>query len=206
MRADELYNFSDGTLKIVRHNLNDMLHNFVLGYNHAMPKRAWTEKDQEQTDELLKMIDRTLFARKDGMRSLNDYVEGKNNRDGLQDCCSIINGNTKDRTNADVSRRYKEVKVRHELSPEQTQHGDNEDALVNIEGVEELKRIIRIKGVKKEALHTLRQKPRNAYAIRITKLIAGIKDSHHRPNDAMHNPPKLLRLLSKEVFFISHGD
>ncbi|GJZ95729.1 hypothetical protein Tco_0668063, partial [Tanacetum coccineum] len=27
MRADELYNFSDGTLKMVRHNLNDMLHN-----------------------------------------------------------------------------------------------------------------------------------------------------------------------------------
>ncbi|GKA85013.1 hypothetical protein Tco_0806667 [Tanacetum coccineum] len=30
---------------------------------------------------------------------------------------------------------------------------------LNAEGVEELKRIVRIKGEKKEALHTLRQKP-----------------------------------------------
>ncbi|GJZ73701.1 hypothetical protein Tco_0637847, partial [Tanacetum coccineum] len=188
-------NHLDGTLKMVRHNLNDMLHNSVLGYNHAMPKRAWTEKDQEQTDELLKMIDNLLLERRI-MRSLECYVGGRTNETDYR-----LHGNTKDRTNADVSRR-----LRHELSPEQTQHGDNEDALVNIEGVEELKRIVRIKGVKKEALHTLRQKPRNAYAIRITKLIAGIKDSHHRPNDAMHNPPKLLKLLLKEVFFISQGD
>ncbi|GJZ32291.1 hypothetical protein Tco_0577727 [Tanacetum coccineum] len=68
----------DGTLKIVRHNLNDMLHNFVLGYNHAMPKRAWTEKDQEQTDELLKMIDNLLLERRI-MRSLECYVGGRTN-------------------------------------------------------------------------------------------------------------------------------
>ncbi|GJW37081.1 hypothetical protein Tco_0060001 [Tanacetum coccineum] len=36
MRADELYKFSDGALKSV----HDMLNNFVLGYNHDMPKRA----------------------------------------------------------------------------------------------------------------------------------------------------------------------
>ncbi|GKA79533.1 hypothetical protein Tco_0786129 [Tanacetum coccineum] len=36
--------------------------------------------------------------------------------------------------------------------------------------------------------------------------VAGIEDSHHGPSDAMHHPPKLLKLLSKEVFFISHGD
>ncbi|GJV02727.1 hypothetical protein Tco_1336296 [Tanacetum coccineum] len=46
MRADELYNFSDGTLKPVRDILNSWLHNFSLGYDNAsMPKRAWTEKD-----------------------------------------------------------------------------------------------------------------------------------------------------------------
>nr|GEU34198.1 hypothetical protein [Tanacetum cinerariifolium] len=40
MRADELYKFSDGTLKPTRDILNLMLHNFELGYNASMPKRA----------------------------------------------------------------------------------------------------------------------------------------------------------------------
>ncbi|GJS14073.1 hypothetical protein Tco_0408545 [Tanacetum coccineum] len=53
MRADELYKFSDGTLKDVRDNLHDMLHNFKLGYNAAMPKRKWSEKDQEWTTKML---------------------------------------------------------------------------------------------------------------------------------------------------------
>ncbi|GKA60730.1 hypothetical protein Tco_1026578 [Tanacetum coccineum] len=38
--ADELCKFSDGTLKSIRDILHDMMNNFVLSYNHAMPKRA----------------------------------------------------------------------------------------------------------------------------------------------------------------------
>ncbi|GKB45388.1 hypothetical protein Tco_0896141 [Tanacetum coccineum] len=37
-------------------------------------------------------------------------------------------------------------------------------------------------------------------------MIMVLKTSHHGPSDAMHNPYQLLRLLSKEVCFISHGD
>ncbi|GKC78682.1 hypothetical protein Tco_1129456 [Tanacetum coccineum] len=40
----------------------------------------------------------------------------------------------------------------------------------------------------------------------ITMMILILKTSHHRPNDAMHNPSLLLMLLSKELCFISHGD
>ncbi|GJU86450.1 hypothetical protein Tco_1293996 [Tanacetum coccineum] len=40
MRADELYKFCDRTLKSEREVLNDRLHNFVLGYNADMQKRA----------------------------------------------------------------------------------------------------------------------------------------------------------------------
>ncbi|GJV14428.1 putative reverse transcriptase domain-containing protein [Tanacetum coccineum] len=46
-----------------------------------------------------------------------------------------------------------------ELTLEQTQQGVSDDVLVSIEGVEELKRNVKIKGEKKEALLTLRQKP-----------------------------------------------
>nr|GEW87786.1 hypothetical protein [Tanacetum cinerariifolium] len=54
--------------------------------------------------------------------------------------------------------------------------------------------------------YTLGRNQVNTYVIRITLLIAGIEDSHHEPSDALHNHPKLLRLLSKEVCFISRGD
>ncbi|GKC60915.1 hypothetical protein Tco_1088513 [Tanacetum coccineum] len=45
----------------------------------------------------------------------------------------------------------------------------------------------------------------NTYAVRITKMLSDIEDSHHGPIDAMHNPSQLCMLLSKEVCFISHG-
>ncbi|GKC69352.1 hypothetical protein Tco_1115235 [Tanacetum coccineum] len=37
-------------------------------------------------------------------------------------------------------------------------------------------------------------------------MILVLKTSHHGPSDANHNPSQLLRLLSKEVCFISHRD
>ncbi|GKE65672.1 hypothetical protein Tco_1519833 [Tanacetum coccineum] len=40
MRADELYKFSDGTLKSVRVTLHYRLLNFRLGYNKGMPKKC----------------------------------------------------------------------------------------------------------------------------------------------------------------------
>nr|GEU80676.1 hypothetical protein [Tanacetum cinerariifolium] len=46
-----------------------------------------------------------------------------------------------------------------ELVLEQTQQGTSHEVSVSTEGVEELKRNVKIKGEKKEALHTLRQKP-----------------------------------------------
>ncbi|GKA31051.1 hypothetical protein Tco_0717356 [Tanacetum coccineum] len=51
------------------------------------------------------------------------------------------------------------VSTEMELVLEYTQQGSSHEVSVSTEGVEELKRSIRIKGVKKEALHTLRQKP-----------------------------------------------
>ncbi|GJZ28738.1 hypothetical protein Tco_0573385 [Tanacetum coccineum] len=76
MRADEIYKFSDGMLKSVRDNMNVMLHNFVLGYNKGMPKRAWTEKDQKRTDAMVRKINNMLLERRI-MRSLESFVGGK---------------------------------------------------------------------------------------------------------------------------------
>ncbi|GJY16597.1 zf-CCHC domain-containing protein [Tanacetum coccineum] len=51
------------------------------------------------------------------------------------------------------------MQTKTELTLEQTQQGINDEVLVSIEGVEELKRKVKIKGEKKEALLTLRHKP-----------------------------------------------
>nr|GEW59338.1 hypothetical protein [Tanacetum cinerariifolium] len=72
----------------------------------------------------------------------------------------------------------------YELSSEKTQHGDNEDALVNIEGVKELKRIVRIKGVKKEALYTLRQKPGQCICYQNHKVDCCIQSDDGNPSNA----------------------
>ncbi|GJT46683.1 hypothetical protein Tco_0955398 [Tanacetum coccineum] len=46
-------------------------------------------------------------------------------------------------------------RLRHELALEQSQQGASDDVLVNIEGVKEWKRNVRIKGLNKEAIYTL---------------------------------------------------
>ncbi|GJU44842.1 hypothetical protein Tco_1202108 [Tanacetum coccineum] len=153
----------------VRDNLHDILQNFVLGYNKAMPTRKWSEKDQEWTAEMLKLIDDLLLERQI-MRIFECYVGSRLNetdyrlriqnwRDLPRDTPLVRVEVLRYDTKGVNVRLGKNCYRRRELSLEQTQHGDNEDALVNIKGVEELKRIVRIKGVKKEALHTLRQKP-----------------------------------------------
>ncbi|GKA08191.1 retrotransposon protein, putative, ty1-copia subclass [Tanacetum coccineum] len=56
MRANELYMFGDRRLKKVHDKLDYMLHNFELGYNDGMPKRAWTDKDKKRTTSMLEKI------------------------------------------------------------------------------------------------------------------------------------------------------
>ncbi|GJY76083.1 hypothetical protein Tco_0481199 [Tanacetum coccineum] len=76
MRVDELYKFSDGTLKSVHEILYYKLLNFKLGYNKDMPKRKWIEKDQNHTDIMVNLIDKQLLERRI-MRSLECVVGGR---------------------------------------------------------------------------------------------------------------------------------
>ncbi|GJU27759.1 hypothetical protein Tco_1166380 [Tanacetum coccineum] len=76
MQADELYKFSDRTLNYVRKILYYRLLNFKLGYNKAMPKRKWTDKDQNRTNIMVKLIDKQLLE-KQIMRSLEGLVGGR---------------------------------------------------------------------------------------------------------------------------------
>ncbi|GJZ86419.1 hypothetical protein Tco_0658029 [Tanacetum coccineum] len=61
--ADELYKFSDGTLKSVHETLHHMLLNFRLGYNNDMPRRKWPATDQRRSGIMDDLIDKKLLER-----------------------------------------------------------------------------------------------------------------------------------------------
>ncbi|GJU88943.1 zinc finger MYM-type protein 1-like protein [Tanacetum coccineum] len=64
MRADELYKFSDETLKLVRDTLHYRLRNFRLGYNKGMPNRKWSAKDQKRSGVMVELIEEQLLERR----------------------------------------------------------------------------------------------------------------------------------------------
>ncbi|GJW12219.1 hypothetical protein Tco_1578046 [Tanacetum coccineum] len=60
MRADELYKFSDGTLKIVRDEVPHRLLDFCLGYNKEMSRRKWTAIDKRRSELMVELIDKQM--------------------------------------------------------------------------------------------------------------------------------------------------
>ncbi|GJT82840.1 hypothetical protein Tco_1057182 [Tanacetum coccineum] len=64
MRADELYKFSDKTLKSVRDTLHHRILNFQLGYNRDMPRRNWSATDQRRSCIMVDLIDKQLLERR----------------------------------------------------------------------------------------------------------------------------------------------
>ncbi|GJW08336.1 hypothetical protein Tco_1570759 [Tanacetum coccineum] len=64
MRADELYKFSDGTLKTVRDDLHYRLLDFRLGFNKSMPMRKWTTVDRKRSGLMVKLIDKQMRERR----------------------------------------------------------------------------------------------------------------------------------------------
>ncbi|GJV85101.1 hypothetical protein Tco_1524999 [Tanacetum coccineum] len=63
MRADELYKFSDGTLKSVRDEIHHKVLDFRLDYNPKMPKRKWTAVDRNRSGLIIELIDKQLRER-----------------------------------------------------------------------------------------------------------------------------------------------
>ncbi|GJV64908.1 hypothetical protein Tco_1475736 [Tanacetum coccineum] len=78
MQLDELYKFSNGTLQSVYKTFHTRLQNVNLRFNlkSDMPNRAWTKKDQERIETILKKIDVVLLKRRI-MRSLEVLVGGR---------------------------------------------------------------------------------------------------------------------------------
>ncbi|GKF13882.1 hypothetical protein Tco_0055344 [Tanacetum coccineum] len=64
MWADELYKFSDGTLKTVRDELHHRILDFCLGYNKEMSRRKWTAIDKRRSELMVELIDKQMRERR----------------------------------------------------------------------------------------------------------------------------------------------
>ncbi|GKD56820.1 hypothetical protein Tco_1290207 [Tanacetum coccineum] len=60
---NELYKFSDGTLKSIRDEIHNRVLDFRLDYNTEMPKRKWTAVDQRRSRLIVELIDKQLTER-----------------------------------------------------------------------------------------------------------------------------------------------
>ncbi|GJV78800.1 retrovirus-related pol polyprotein from transposon TNT 1-94 [Tanacetum coccineum] len=76
MRTDELYKFSDGTLKSVQDILHDLATNLRMEYFKAMPRRRWSNLDKKWSRIMVIAIDNQLQERRI-MRSLEKFVCGR---------------------------------------------------------------------------------------------------------------------------------
>ncbi|GJT30777.1 hypothetical protein Tco_0911052 [Tanacetum coccineum] len=73
LRADELYKFSDGTLKSVCDEIYHRVLYFHLDYNTEMPTRKWTFVDRKRSGLMIELIDKQLRER-EIIRSLERLV------------------------------------------------------------------------------------------------------------------------------------
>ncbi|GKE87444.1 hypothetical protein Tco_1564919, partial [Tanacetum coccineum] len=64
MWADELYKFSDGTLKLVRDELHHRVLNFRLGFNKEMSRRKWSATDKRRSELMVDLIDKQMRKRR----------------------------------------------------------------------------------------------------------------------------------------------
>ncbi|GKE07946.1 hypothetical protein Tco_1411497 [Tanacetum coccineum] len=64
MQVDELYKFSDGTLKTVRNELHHWLLDFRLRYNDDMPRRKWMAVDKIRSVLMVDLIDKQMLERR----------------------------------------------------------------------------------------------------------------------------------------------
>ncbi|GJS20282.1 hypothetical protein Tco_0448914 [Tanacetum coccineum] len=147
MQANELYKFSDGTLKTVRDELYHRIRDFRLGYNEEMSRRKWTATDKRRSEIMVELIDKQMRERRI-IRNLERLVGARE---------------------LEIDYKLMTRITRTELTLEQTQQGVSDEVLVSIEGVKELKRNVKI------------------------------KDNHHGPSDAMHNPSQPLKVSQKTL-------
>ncbi|GJZ73561.1 hypothetical protein Tco_0637707 [Tanacetum coccineum] len=147
MRADELHKFSDGTLDDIRLALNDIAKRIRMEY---LPMRKWSNLDKKRARVMVQDIDKQLYQMS-LLRNLEKFNQRDLPTDILLDSVVVLRYEKRSK-----SENMGRVPTEMELVLEQTQQGTSYEVSISAEGVEELKRKVKIKGEKKEALLTLR--------------------------------------------------
>ncbi|GJU13948.1 hypothetical protein Tco_1136344 [Tanacetum coccineum] len=147
MRADELHKVSDGTLDDVRSALNDIAKGIRIQATLS-----------EEIDAKSREVHWWKGIRESSQATGKDNMTLQNRRDLPRDIPldSVVLLRYEKRSKSENKGK---VLTEMELVLEQTQQGTSYEVSVSAEMVEELKRKVKIKGDKKEALLTLRQKP-----------------------------------------------
>ncbi|GJU92972.1 hypothetical protein Tco_1317728, partial [Tanacetum coccineum] len=188
MRTDELYKFSDGTLNDVRTALHAIVTGIRIEY---LPMRKWSNLDKKRARFMVQDIDKKLYQRR-----LMRNLEIQNRRDLPRDIPldSVVVLRYEKRSKSENKGK---VPTEMELVLEQTQQGTSYEVSVSAEGVEELKRKVKIKGEKKEALLTLRQKPGEGAGVAAPVVPPPIPEPIHepapkpyQPQDHLSTPPR----------------
>nr|GFB04094.1 hypothetical protein [Tanacetum cinerariifolium] len=164
----------DGTLTDVRTALDDRLKGIRMKY---LPQSIWRKSDKDRAAVMIQAIHKRLKTRRI-MRSLERFVRGRLYEGDFRmlqrayDLSYVVlifqkpepKGSTQGYplVSVEVLRYDKRSKSEYigivstemERILEYTQQGISHEVLISAEGVEELKRNVKIKGVKKEALLT----------------------------------------------------
>ncbi|GJW15904.1 hypothetical protein Tco_0020037 [Tanacetum coccineum] len=117
-----------------------------------LPKRRWSTLEKKRAHIMIKAINKLQKERRI-MRSLENQNRRDLPRDIPLDSVVVLRYEKRSK-----SENKGKVSTEMELVLEQTQQGTSYEVSVSAEGVEELKRKVKIKDEKKEALLTLRQK------------------------------------------------
>ncbi|GJW22214.1 hypothetical protein Tco_0032836 [Tanacetum coccineum] len=131
---------------------------FSFGIQRRDVKEKVEDHRQKRSEIKVELINKQMRERQI-IRNLKPLNQRDLPRDIPLDRIEVLRYDTKG-----VKVRKGKMQTKTELTLEQTQQGVSDEVLVSIEGVEELKRNVKIKGEKKESLLTLRQKLASAAA------------------------------------------
>ncbi|GJR73452.1 hypothetical protein Tco_0085817 [Tanacetum coccineum] len=150
MRTDELHKFSDGTLNDVRSALHDIVAGIRMEY---LPMRKWSNLDKKRARVMVQDIDKQLYHRRLMQKSKEvSLVKGiRQNRRDLPRNIPLDSVVVLRYEKRSKSENKGKVPTEMELVLEQTQQGTSYEVSISAEGVEELKRKVKIKGEKKES-------------------------------------------------------
>nr|GEV67548.1 retrovirus-related Pol polyprotein from transposon TNT 1-94 [Tanacetum cinerariifolium] len=182
-RIDELHKFSDGTLNDVRTALDDRIKGIRMKY---LPQAIWKKSDKERAATMIQAIDKQLKTRRI-MRCLEKFVGG-----GLYEGdFKMLQRTMHMYSNPMIQSEPEGSTQGYPLVSVEVLRYDKRSKSENM-GIAPTEMVLILEQTQQGISHEVSV---NTYAIRNTKLLSGIEDSHHVPSDAMHNPSQPLKMI-----------